>query len=42
VHPLVLGGGRPLFMPRADRLGLELAGSRVCDSRVVVTRYDHG
>lgn len=42
VHPVVLGGGRPLFASSADRLGLEFSGSRVCDSRVVVTRYDRG
>ncbi|KAB8196622.1 dihydrofolate reductase [Nonomuraea phyllanthi] len=40
VHPVVLGGGKPLFRPRADRLGLRLAESRTCDSNVVVTRYD--
>ncbi|MFI6630964.1 dihydrofolate reductase family protein [Nonomuraea fuscirosea] len=40
VHPLVLGGGRPLFVPRADRLGLRLVESRVCDGQVVVMRYD--
>ncbi|MET8862208.1 dihydrofolate reductase family protein [Nonomuraea sp. NPDC004580] len=40
VHPVVLGGGRPLFPRGADRLGLRFAGSRVCDAGVVVTRYD--
>ncbi|MCA2225664.1 dihydrofolate reductase family protein [Nonomuraea aurantiaca] len=40
VHPVVLGGGRPLFVPRDERLGLRLAESRTCDSQVVVMRYD--
>ncbi|MBT2229802.1 dihydrofolate reductase family protein [Nonomuraea sp. NEAU-A123] len=43
-HPVVLGGGKPLFVPREDRIKLRLVASRTCDSRVVVTRYDraHG
>ncbi|MFC5822956.1 dihydrofolate reductase family protein [Nonomuraea insulae] len=40
VHPVVLGGGRPLFLPREDRLGLRLVESRTCDSNIVITRYD--
>ncbi|MFG1697782.1 dihydrofolate reductase family protein [Nonomuraea sp. NPDC049309] len=40
VHPVVLGGGRPLFQNGTDRLGLRLVESRVCDEGVVVTRYD--
>jgi dihydrofolate reductase len=40
VHPVVLGGGRPLFLPREDRFGLRLVESRTCDSNVVVMRYD--
>lgn len=40
VHPVVLGGGRPLFPRGGDRLGLRFAESRVCDEGVVVTRYD--
>ncbi|GAB2963154.1 dihydrofolate reductase family protein [Nonomuraea fastidiosa] len=40
VHPVVLGGGRPLFPNGTDRLGLRLVESRVCDKGVVVTRYD--
>ncbi|WP_433518201.1 dihydrofolate reductase family protein [Nonomuraea sp. CA-143628] len=40
VHPVVLGGGKPLFVPREDRINLRLADSRTCDSRVVVMRYD--
>ena len=40
VHPVVLGGGRPLFVPRDERLRLRLTESRTCDSQVVVMRYD--
>ncbi|MEV4113998.1 dihydrofolate reductase family protein [Nonomuraea sp. NPDC049695] len=40
VHPVVLGGGRRLFLPREDRLNLRLVESRTCDSNVVVMRYD--
>ncbi|HUR06865.1 MAG TPA: dihydrofolate reductase family protein [Nonomuraea sp.] len=40
VHPVVLGGGKPLFVPREDRIKLRLVASRTYDSRVVVMRYD--
>jgi dihydrofolate reductase len=40
VHPVVLGGGRPLFASGQDRLGLDLIESGVHDSQVVVSRYD--
>ncbi|GII81845.1 riboflavin biosynthesis protein RibD [Sphaerisporangium rufum] len=40
VHPVVLGGGRPLFASGPDRRALRFAGSRVLDGQVVVTRYD--
>ncbi|MEW9555832.1 dihydrofolate reductase family protein [Nonomuraea sp. NPDC050783] len=40
VHPVVLGGGRPLFVPGGGRLGLRLVESRTCDGQVVVTRYE--
>ncbi|MFG1704883.1 dihydrofolate reductase family protein [Nonomuraea sp. M3C6] len=40
VHPVVLGGGKPLFLPREDRLNLRLVESRTCDAGVVVMRYD--
>ncbi|SHN46637.1 hypothetical protein [Cryptosporangium aurantiacum] len=39
VHPVVLGGGRPLFADTAERLSLQVVGSRVLDGRVVVTQY---
>ncbi|MEU7876213.1 dihydrofolate reductase family protein [Dactylosporangium sp. NPDC049140] len=39
VHPVVLGGGRPLFAEPGRRLNVEPDGSRVLDGRVVVTRY---
>jgi dihydrofolate reductase len=39
VHPVVLGGGRPLFVPGLDRLPLELVGSTPCDGRTVVLQY---
>jgi dihydrofolate reductase len=40
VHPVVLGGGRPLFAIGAERLGLRLVESRTCDAQIVVMRYD--
>jgi len=39
VHPLMLGGGTPLFPGGGDRLNLRLTGSRVLDGQVVLTRY---
>ncbi|MFI5912197.1 dihydrofolate reductase family protein [Dactylosporangium sp. NPDC051541] len=39
VHPVVLGGGRPLFAEPKERLNLVADGSRVVDGQVVVTRY---
>jgi dihydrofolate reductase len=40
VHPVVLGGGRPLFPALKERAGLRLAGSRTLDGRIVVLRYE--
>ncbi|NUS03622.1 MAG: dihydrofolate reductase [Nonomuraea sp.] len=40
VHPVVLGGGRPLFAPGQDRLGLRLVKSHTLDSQVTVMHYD--
>lgn len=40
VHPVVLGGGRPLFAARPDHLPLRLVESATLDSQVTVTRYD--
>ncbi|MEU3456797.1 dihydrofolate reductase family protein [Micromonospora sp. NPDC006766] len=38
VHPVVLGGGRPVF-PGKDRLALRLAETRAFDGRSVLLRY---
>jgi dihydrofolate reductase len=40
VHPVVLGGGKPVFRTPAKRLGLRLAESRTFDSQVVLLRYE--
>ncbi|GAA4262834.1 dihydrofolate reductase family protein [Dactylosporangium darangshiense] len=39
VHPVVLGGGRPLFGRPEARLDLRAEGSRLLDGQVVVTTY---
>ncbi|MFI5529943.1 dihydrofolate reductase family protein [Kitasatospora sp. NPDC051853] len=39
VHPVVLGGGRPVFPGPLKRFGLELVESRVLDGRVVLLRH---
>ncbi|MER7277960.1 dihydrofolate reductase family protein [Dactylosporangium sp. NPDC000244] len=39
VHPVVLGGGRPLFARPPRRLNLRTEQSRTLDRGVVVTRY---
>jgi dihydrofolate reductase len=39
VHPVVLGGGRPVFPPK-DRLALRLVESRTFDSASVLLRYE--
>jgi dihydrofolate reductase len=39
VHPIVLGGGTPLFPDLTERHDLALVGSRVFDDRVVGLRY---
>ncbi|MEW9531857.1 dihydrofolate reductase family protein [Microbispora sp. NPDC049125] len=41
VHPVVLGGGRPLFAPGQERRTLRPVESRMMDSQVIVTRYEH-
>lgn len=38
VHPVVLGGGKPVFAP-SERMGLRLVDSRVFDGRSVLLRY---
>ncbi|MGW0392899.1 dihydrofolate reductase family protein [Streptomyces sp. NPDC003042] len=39
VHPVILGGGKPVFRDGDQRIGLRLEGSRVLDSRTVLLRY---
>ncbi|MFB9909361.1 dihydrofolate reductase family protein [Allokutzneria oryzae] len=39
VHPVVLGGGKPVFKDPGKRFDLRLAESRVFDSNVVLLRY---
>ncbi|MFF0061354.1 dihydrofolate reductase family protein [Streptomyces sp. NPDC005279] len=40
VHPVVLGGGRPLFLQGKERLNLEFVESRSFDARTVLLRYE--
>jgi dihydrofolate reductase len=40
VHPVVLGGGKPLFHEPKERMNLTLIGSRTFDSRAVLLRYE--
>jgi dihydrofolate reductase len=39
VHPVVLGGGQPLFAVGTERQHLELIGTTTCDARTVVLQY---
>jgi dihydrofolate reductase len=39
VHPVVLGGGRPLFPAAERRIGLQLVQARTFDSAVVHLHY---
>jgi dihydrofolate reductase len=39
VHPVVLGGGRPLFANPEHRHNLRLVGSQIQDGQVVVSQY---
>ena len=39
VHPVVLGGGKPVF-PDKDRLDLRLVETRGFDGRSVLLRYE--
>ena len=41
VHPVVLGGGKPLSQELKDRTNLQLVESRTLDSRAVLLRYQH-
>jgi dihydrofolate reductase len=40
VHPVVLGGGKPLFPKPKERLNLRLMESRTFDARTVLLRYE--
>ncbi|QNE22581.1 dihydrofolate reductase family protein [Kribbella qitaiheensis] len=40
VHPVLLGGGKPVYHPVKERLSLELAESRTFDNRTVLLRHD--
>ncbi|MEX2179547.1 MAG: dihydrofolate reductase family protein [Gemmatimonadaceae bacterium] len=39
IHPVLLGGGVPMFLPSPARVGLELAESRVIDGGCVIANY---
>jgi len=40
VHPIVLGGGTPMFAPSRDRVPLRLVETRTFTSGVVLLRYE--
>ncbi|MFD8014812.1 dihydrofolate reductase family protein [Streptomyces sp. NPDC058955] len=42
VHPVLLGGGRPAFLPAASRTPLTLAETRTFDGRAVLLRHTTG
>jgi dihydrofolate reductase len=42
VHPVVLGGGRPLFAQGIDRIPLRLVSTRGCDGLTAVQHYERG
>ena len=42
VHPVVLGGGKPILPIGENRVNLRLADSRTFDGRTVLTRFDRG
>ncbi len=39
VHPVLLGGGKPMFPPLRDRINLTLGETRTFDSGVVLLKY---
>jgi dihydrofolate reductase len=39
VHPVVLGGGKPVFPSPEQRVGLDLVGSRTFDGQTVLLHY---
>ncbi|GAA1643420.1 dihydrofolate reductase family protein [Kribbella alba] len=40
VHPVILGGGKPVYQPPSERIELRLAESRTFDGRTVLLRHD--
>jgi dihydrofolate reductase len=40
VHPVVLGGGMPLFPEQPDRVNMALVDSRTFDAKTVLLRYE--
>ncbi len=42
VHPVLLGGGKPLCGTGKERVALRLVESRTVDGRVVIMRYHRG
>jgi len=39
IHPVILGGGRPMFGPLVDKIGLKLVETHTFGSGVVMLRY---
>jgi dihydrofolate reductase len=39
MHPVVLGGGKPMFRPLEDRINLQLVDTHTFGSGVVLLRY---
>jgi dihydrofolate reductase len=39
VHPVILGGGKPMFQPLLERINLRLAETRAFGNGVVLLRY---
>ena len=40
VHPVMLGGGKPVFLPLKQRLDLQFVETRTFDNRAALLRYD--
>lgn len=40
IHPIILGGGTPLFDPRKDRIKLKLVQSEIYDTGLVQLTYE--
>jgi dihydrofolate reductase len=41
IHPVILGGGKPMFPQLLDRIDLQLVETRTFGSGVVLLRYQH-